>query len=156
MDEENPRMLERFLTYNRMRVEHLRKSQKTRWLFTVSPRLRKLAVVCDKEETPKKENAALAAIVNAFEEGLIWRTIKWSSCAIEDLSLFCRQFGKRKTIDRSDRRKKDYYSVAVIVKNEARYIKEFILFYLATGADRIYRVCEKISVNRISCDRIYA
>ena len=28
--------------------------------------------------------------------------------------------------------------MAVIVKNEARYIREFILFYKATGADRIY------------------
>ena len=41
-------------------------------------------------------------------------------------------------IDNSPRCVKDYYSVVVIVKDEARYMKEFLLFYFATGADRIY------------------
>ena len=138
MGNDNLGILERFLTENSNRVNRLKKSWKTRWLFTVSPRLQRLYDASVKEEDPEKKNAALAAVVNAYEEGPLWRAKNRIACVREDLSVFFRQLGKRKTIDRSDRRKKDYYSVAVIVKDEARYLREFILFYMATGADRIY------------------
>lgn len=138
MDGNDLGILERFLTYNRRRVNRLRKSRKLRWIFWFSPKMRRLYAECGKKNPPERENAALAALLNAYEEGPVWRTRLWTACALEDLSLFFRQFGKRKTIDRSVRRKKDYYSVAVIVKNEARYIREYILFNMAAGADRIY------------------
>ena len=138
MGEENLGILGRFLPYNRMRVKQLVTSKKTRWIFALSPRLRKLYEQSKKENPPEEENLALAEVLNAFEEGPYWRVRTWMSCAREDLSLFRRQFGKRKTIDKSDKTKQDYYSVAVIVKNEARYIKEFVLFNKAVGADRIY------------------
>lgn len=138
MAEDDHGILERFLTFNRTYVNRIRRSRKTRWLFAVSPKLRRLYAECTKGNPPERENAALAAVLNAYEEGPIWRIKAWGDAAIEDLTLFCRQFGKRKTIDRSDKSKRDYLSVAVIVKNEARYLREFILFYMAVGADRIY------------------
>lgn len=131
-------ILGRFLDHNRACVALIRNSRRYKWVFAFRPDLRRLYAECQNTNTPDSENAALAAVMNAFEEGLFWKTLKWGFCAGEDISLFCRQFGRRKTVDRSDKRKKDYYSVAVIVKNEARYMKEFILFYMATGADRIY------------------
>lgn len=131
-------LLERFLNQNRGTVQGIRASHRTRWIFVFSPKLRRLYAECRKEKTPEEENAALAAFLNAFEEGWFWKTQLRFRLIREDLGLFFRHAGKRKIIDLSDRKKKDDYSIVVIVRNEARYIKEFILFYLATGADRIY------------------
>ncbi len=138
MENENLGILERFLNHNRWYVNRLTKSRRSRWLFVVSPKLRRLWAECGKAASPEEENAALAAVVNAYEEGPIWRAQKKLFCLGEDLRVFLKQRGKRKIIDHSDRRKKDYYSVAEVVKNEARYLREHILFYMATGADRIY------------------
>ena len=134
----NPEMLKRFLNYNRAYVRRLRRSRKNRWIFAVDAKIRRLYAECSKQNSPEQENAALAAVLNHYEEGPFWRAKKWLVCFLDDFSLFIRQFGKRKTIDRSDKNARDYYSLAVIVKNEARYLREYILFYEATGADRIY------------------
>ena len=138
MTYENPGMFERFLLHNRFRVEQLTRARKTGWLFRLSAKYRALYRSCRKEQSPQEENAALAEVLNAYEESFIWRVTVWLKCAREDAALFWRQRGRRQVIDRADRRRKDYYCVAVIIKNEARYMREFILFHLATGADRIY------------------
>ena len=103
-----------------------------------SPRVRSLYAAYEAATDPDLKNRACAALLNAIQETLLWRVILRLRCGIEDLRVMLRQIGKRKTIDRSDHSRFDTYSVAVIVKNEARYIREFILFYQATGADRIY------------------
>ena len=138
MADENLGMLESYLTHNRVIVERLKLSRRRKWIFVLNPRFRKLNAECAKASTPQEENLALAAILNAYEETFFWRMQTWKECIREDRALSRRQRGLRKKIDKSDKRKKDYYSVAVVVKNEARYMKEYILFYQATGADRIY------------------
>ena len=138
MEENNLGILARFLDYNRGRVYRLRRSRKTRWLFSLSPRLRTLYEASRAPAGPEQENLALAAVVNAYEDSLFWRAQTAFVCFLEDARVFFSSLGKRKVIDRSDPRKKDYYSVAVIVKNEARYLREFLLFYEETGADRVY------------------
>lgn len=138
MPEIHSGMLVHFLTQNQLYVNRITKSRKCKWIFAFSPRLRKLYKACQEQETPENENEALGALLNAFEESMVFRIGTFLKATSKDLSLFWSQIGKRKTIDCSDKGKMDYYSVAVILKNEARYIREFILFYLATGADRIY------------------
>lgn len=50
------------------------------------------------------------------------------------------KYGKERSIvdKRKDASEKDYLSIACIIKNEGRYIKEFVEFHLLAGADRIY------------------
>ena len=127
-----------FLQNNSRYLERLRRSRKRRIIFWLHPRLRRLYDVYVSKTDPEEKNAACAAVLNAYEARFVWRAVKWLFSLRKDLGVFFRQFGKRKTIDLSDRRSRDYYSIAVIVKNEARFIREFVLFYQSTGADRIY------------------
>ena len=138
MTDDTQAMLERFFEHNSHNVNRLRRSRRYRWIFAMSQKLQRLYSEFTKKQSLEEKNAALAAVINAFEEGPVWRSIKWIDCAYDDISVFLHQHGGRKAIDHSEKSKDDYYSVAVIVKNEARYIKEFILFYMVTGADRIY------------------
>ena len=133
-------ILERFLTFNRSYLHKIRYSRRINWIFALHPEMRQLYAdaLQQAEIGPEEENLAISAVVNAYEETAFWKASKLFDCLREDIGLYIRQRGRRKIIDRSDRKKKDYYSVAVIVKNEARYLKEFILFYQATGAERIY------------------
>lgn len=98
---------------------------------------RRYAEYCEQTD-PHKKNEACAQVLNSFENGLIKRMKRWYMCFAEDIRLHFTQWGKRRTIDNSEKSRQDYYSVVVITKNSARYIQEFILFYQATGADRIY------------------
>ena len=127
-----------FLQNNSRYLKWLRRSRKRRIIFRLHPRLRRLYDVYVSKTDPEEKNAACAAVLNAYETCFAWRAGKWLFSFREDLGVFFRQFGKRMTIDHSDRKSRDYYSVAVIVKNEARFIREFVLFYQSTGADRIY------------------
>ena len=135
--EPNP-YLEVFLRNNKSYLERLI-LPKSRLLFLFHPKLRRLYAEYEGAEgTDEQKNRLCANVLNAYEERFLWRLNAWFQCAREDVRLFFRQFGTRTTLDGSDRKAHDTYSVAVIVKNEARYLREFILFYLATGADRIY------------------
>ena len=116
----------------------LRRLQKIRWLLRCNPRFRALYAAYDASSEDEEKNRACAAILDAFQETLPWHAYVWIRCWMQDAMLLCRQFGKRTTIDRSDRTHRDTYSVAVIVKNEARSLREWILFYRATGTERIY------------------
>ena len=128
-----------FLRNNTAYLERLVHSKKSGFLFKVNPKLKKLyREYQETEGTDDEKNLACSKVLNAYEERLLWRLQVLRRCTVEDLKLSLKHFRSRKTIDRSDRKAKDYYSVAVIVKNEGRYLREFILFYLATGADRIY------------------
>ena len=105
----------------------------------LQPRIRNLyAAVYNNAAIPEDRNAACAEILNEYERNLIWKAKRLKECITEDIRVFFSQSGKRQVIDRSGKKVRDYYSIAVIVKNEARYIKEFILFHQATGVDRIY------------------
>ncbi len=44
----------------------------------------------------------------------------------------------RYVLDERKKGEKDYLAIACIVKNEARYLNEFIVFHLLSGVDRIY------------------
>ena len=133
-------ILERFLNHNRNCIYKIRHSRKIKWIFALHPRMRRLykAFLQEAGKGSEEENTAISAVINAYEETAFWKVSRIFDCVREDIGLYIRQRGKRKIIDRSDHKKKDYYSVAVIVKNEARYLREFILFYKATGAERIY------------------
>lgn len=129
---------ERFLNNNSARLDNIRASKTGRLFFASNREMRKLYGRYLTENLQKKKNEICTQILNAYEDSLPYRLKSGIACAYEDLRVFFRQIGTRTTIDKSDPEKKDYYSIVVVVKNEARYIKEFILFYLATGADRIY------------------
>ncbi len=127
-----------FLQNNLKYLEQLRKVWRRRVLFTLNPRIRKLYKSFLNQTDDKLRNACCAEVLNAYEGRVIWRIKIWTRCALEDIRVFFTQFGRRRTVDHSSKKSHDYYSVVVIVKNEARYIREFIYFYQATGADRIY------------------
>ena len=127
-----------FVGNNAEGVKQLEDSRTVSKVLRCIPRFRKLLAACHEAAAPEARNRAYADMLNAFEQTLLWRARTWFWCGIEDLQIRRQQAGQRQEIDRSDRSRQDYYSVAVIVKNEARYIREFILFYQATGADRIY------------------
>lgn len=129
-----------FLKNNEFFLNGILRSRRAGLVFRTSPRCRKLyrKYLNTKTLSVEEQNRACADVLNAFEQCLLSRLFFLSKCFSDDLR-FHRAFSKgRLEIDYSDRHHKDYYSVVVILKNEARYIKEFILFYQATGAERIY------------------
>lgn len=93
---------------------------------------------CRKHAEVAQKNRSLARVLAACEHRRGWVRHKVRVCKKDDARVQAAYGPMQKTIDYSDPNKKDYYSVLTIVKNEARYIQEFILFYQATGADRIY------------------
>ena len=131
-------MLDQFVRNNELFLNQLLKSRKGRLVFALSPKLRRLHAECDAADTLEGRNVALARLLDAFEDLLVYRATMWLKAAREDVRVFFRQRGRREKQDHSDPRAKDYYSVVTIAKNEARYMREFALFYQATGADRLY------------------
>ena len=127
-----------FLQNNAAYLRRLRRSLYCRLFFFSRPHIHKLYTEYRQETVPGKKNLACAEILNAYEDRYFWKAKAWFRCFAEDIRVFFRQAGQRQTVDCSGKKTRDYYSIAVIVKNEARYIREFILFYQATGADRIY------------------
>lgn len=109
-----------------------------RYWIRINPRLRRQLFDYRQIEDTSEKNEACVRILNSLEGSFIWRLEKWINCFYEDLSLYRSFHNQRTRIDNSDPCQKDYYSVVVVLKNEARYIKEYILFYKATGAERIY------------------
>lgn len=130
---------ERFLKNNSAYLERLRTTVIGKVLFALTPRLRMLYVDYTEETGIVQKARDCAKVLNAIDENTVWRQGLRLLIAKENIRVIHQQNGYRhKTIDNTPRDTKDYYLVAVIVKNEARYIREFILFYRATGADRIY------------------
>ena len=103
-----------------------------------SGRLREAFSAYRKEQDPEKRLRLGGEVLDLFDRSIFRRLFLQRRRIREDLRLCFSRPARVKTIDHSDRGARDYYSVVVIVKNEARYMREFILFYLATGADRIY------------------
>ena len=131
-------VLDQFVRNNELFLEWKLKSWKGRLAFALSPKLRRLHAECDAARIPECKNVALARLLDALEDLLAYRAIACLKAAREDARVLFRQRGKRNRQDRSNARAKDYYSVVTIVKDEARYMREFVLFYLVTGADRLY------------------
>lgn len=127
-----------FLKNHNIYLSWILGSRRKRVLFLTSHRLRKMYKAYLDAVDADLKIVTGTAVLNAYEESFFYRLRGFLQCLKEDTKVFKKQFGCRKTIDYSDRKAKDYYSVVVIVKNEARYIREFVLFYEATGADRIY------------------
>ncbi len=127
-----------FAENNAAGVGYLEASRTVSKILHCIPRFRRLLAAYAAASTLEQKNRTCAAVLDAFEGTLPWRMRRRLQCRAEDRRVLRQQAGKRREIDNSDRRHRDYYSVAVIVKNEARYIREFILFYQATGAERIY------------------
>ena len=126
------------LENNEQYLALLRCTRKQRLFSLIVPRFQKLYQRYAAASAPEGKNRACAAALDAWESTIVWRSQGLFRCWCEDLWVLRQQAGKRKRIDNADKGRLDYYSVAVIVKNEARNIREFILFYLATGAERIY------------------
>ncbi|MBO4651726.1 MAG: glycosyltransferase family 92 protein [Lachnospiraceae bacterium] len=127
-----------FLKNNGRSIERIATWKRLRWMLMLNRKAKKLYSEYLNETDPVKKNELSAQALNSIDNMLINRARRRCSILKEDVRLFFTQFGKKTSIDHSDRRVKDYYSVVVITKNSAPYIREFILFYQATGADRIY------------------
>jgi hypothetical protein len=56
----------------------------------------------------------------------------------DGVALFKYGFFRKRIDNRKDKKKKDYLAIACIIKNEGRYIKEFIEFHFLAGVERIY------------------
>ena len=130
--------IELFVQNNSNYLEFIKRKIMYRWVFLVNPKLRKCYNKSQTASNSVEKNLFCTQALNAYHEMFVWRFAVWFRFAFQDFKLFWRQLGRRKTIDKSSKEKQDYYSIAVIVKNEATYIREFILFYQVTGADRIY------------------
>ena len=117
-----------FLQNNIRYVEQLRNSRFRRHVFWLNPFIKTGYIDYTAAVSPEEKNTACTKILNAYEERFIWRAGHWIRCFVDDVNIFFHQAGRRRTIDYSKGRFRDYYSVAVIVKNEARYLREFILF----------------------------
>lgn len=126
------------LQHNETMIEALRNSRQI-WLARLMSReLRKTYAAYEKADHPASRLELGAEVLNLFDQSISRRLRLFYQCWKEDIHARRQRSGRSKVIDHTDRNVRDYYSVAVIVKNEARYIREFILFYRATGADRIY------------------
>lgn len=127
-----------FLQNNGRVIERITHWKRHRWIMLLNRKVRKLYPEYLKESDPLKKNELCAQALNSCDNMLIKQARIHLRLFFEDIRVFFKQLGKRTTIDRSDKRSKDYYSVMTITKNSGKYIREFILFYQATGADRIY------------------
>ena len=127
-----------FLRNNTQYLEQLRKTKKYWFIFHFNRNIRKKYAQYAKQTDLAEKCALSAEVINLFQESVLWRIMIWVYCLWEDIRVFFRQLGKRQTINNSQKKRKDYYSVAVILKNEAKYIREYVLFYQSTGAERIY------------------
>lgn len=128
-----------FLQNNSAVLEDLRHNSRLfRMRFRMSKRIRKLYSFFREQTDSHQKNEACTQLLNAYENSLFMRKKRQFKCFMEDIRLIFKQWGKKKTIDNSDKDRRDYYSVVVVTKNSAKYIREFILFYQATGVDRIY------------------
>ncbi len=139
-DADNPTIYNLFLENNEYYLHSILNSRRAHIAFRTSPRCRKLyRKYLDSGSLPVKErNLACSKVLNAYEHSLFYKLFFLKNCIADDIQ-FRHAFSKgRMEIDHSDKHHRDYYSVAVILKNEARNIREYILFYQATGADRIY------------------
>lgn len=137
MSEQNG-LLDIFIQNNTKYLDHIMHTKRSRRQVAASPRLRKLRAACDTASTPEEKCTALANFLNAFENLPRNKARRLKDALLDDLKALKQQWGKRVRYDNSPAHAKDYYSVAVIVKDEARNMREHVLFYLATGADRIY------------------
>lgn len=126
------------LNSNTIYLNEIMRRRVFRILARVSPYYRRMYREFRDCTSIEDKNYVLVKLVNAFEESALWRGARWLLCFKEDMTLSNKYKKQRVIIDRSNLKTIDYYSVVVIVKNEARYMKEYILFYRATGADRIY------------------
>lgn len=123
---------------NSVLLERLKKSGAFLCARMTNRKLRKTYAAYRKEEDPDRRLNLSGEVLDLFDGSLVKRGLMLTRCCIDDMRVCRYRIGHRKAIDNSDSGTRDYYSVVVIVKNEARYIREFILFYQATGADRIY------------------
>lgn len=130
--------IELFLQNNSRVLERIATWKKCRWVWLLNRKIRKLYREYRKETNLEKKNELCAQALNAYDDMIIVKAKLRLKIAVENVRVFSWQLGKKKTIDRSDKRSQDYYSVLMITKNSSRYIREFILFYQATGADRVY------------------
>ena len=130
--------LDIFLQNNSCLVELLRSSKKGRIVFAFDRQINRLYKEYKNETDPKRKLDLCTEVLNLYDRTIIREIELFIHSTLMDIKVFLKQRGNRKTIDRSDHKKTDYYSVAVILKNEARYIKEFVLFHQVAGADRIY------------------
>lgn len=94
--------------------------------------------ICRQTTDVEQRNAALGCFLDTFEATRIWTgyCVRKSRKADKRFDLLYKD--QRVIVDHADPNRKDYYTVVTMVKNEARNMTEFVLFYQATGADRIY------------------
>lgn len=130
--------IELFLQNNSRALERIATWKKYRWVWLRNHKVRKLYREYHEETDSAKKNELCAQALNAYDNMRIKKAKLRLRMAAENASVFFQQLGKKETIDRSDKSSQDYYSVVTITKNAAQYIRELILFYQATGADRFY------------------
>lgn len=119
-------------------MEILKRSKRFAAARITNRKLRRKYAEYTRASSPESKTDLSVAVLNEYDKSFFRVESLLRSCLAEDLRLLRERRGRTKVLDNSPANKNDYYSIAVIVKNEARYIREYILFYQATGADRIY------------------
>lgn len=129
---------EKFLNNNGNTLNGILSSTGKKMLLFMHPDNKKLYAEYKSASDPAAKNKLCAQMLNTYEHDALVMTSRKFRCFRQDMKLYLKHHKDRVTIDMSDKSTKDYFSIAVILKNEARIIKEYILFYKAVGADRIY------------------
>ena len=137
-EEKKQSNIEVFLKNNDAYLRYIFNSRFGRYYFSKRPKIKALYKKYLSEQDLRKKNRFCADILNAYEKTLLWQFRYRRDAFKQDQELSSLYSRERTVIDHSPQNHKDYYSVVIILKNEARYIREQILFYQATGADRIY------------------
>ena len=75
-------------------------------------------------------------VINKFQNSILYNTYNFMLCVLEDISLFVKYGRLSSTLNRII--ENDFLSVVMVVKDEAKYLKEIIEFYKTIGIDRIY------------------
>lgn len=127
-----------FLLNNSSYLEDIRRSRRGSIIFAASARLKRKYKEYKNAKSVEEKARRCADVLDTYEEMWLWRLATYISIAKEDRRVRKQQKGEWKCLDYSDSNEKDYYSIVVVVRNEARYMREFLLFYKATGADRVY------------------
>ena len=127
-----------FLENNTLSLDEALLKRRNRIMLRINPGLKRAYAGFASETDPERKNAYCAKLLNAFEQSAIEKAGALFTCAVTDLRYYKRYRKDRVRIDHSDHTVKDYFSVMVIAKDEGSYLKEYVLFYKAIGADRLY------------------
>lgn len=130
--EQHKRFIEKVLSKDKLRIP----------LLILSNRIRKVKKDYFSHKPSKEteqEFAYLCNVSDVIDRNKVYRFLNKMLHTMEDFRFQCRYRNPRGVIKRTMRRVGSVYlSVVCIIKNEARYIDEWIAYYKLMGVDHIY------------------